>query len=73
MKTYLLTKWQGLAALFKDARVKKAILKRLADALEKMGIGCGVVGIFQGYASGVYIGVVCMSLSFLLSIMEARL
>lgn len=36
--------------------MKKAILKRTADALEKLAIGSMLVGLFQGHQVGIYIG-----------------
>lgn len=52
--------------------MNKAILKRAADALEKLAIGSALVGIFQQVSLGVYMGMACMAVSFVLTALEAR-
>ncbi|WP_298068769.1 hypothetical protein [uncultured Mailhella sp.] len=39
-------------------------LKRIADMLEKIGVASLAVGLFQGNDSGLYLGAVCLVLSF---------
>lgn len=52
--------------------MKKAVLKRAADAMEKLAIGSALIGIFQEVGFGVYLGMVCMAASFILTAWEAR-
>lgn len=52
--------------------MKKAILKRTADMLEKIGIGSMLVGLFQGQQTGLVIGAVCMVASYLFTAWEAK-
>lgn len=54
-------------------RQKKAILKRTADALEKLAIGSMLVGLFQGRVVGIAIGLASMAISFWLTIWEGHL
>ena len=44
--------------------MKKALLKRTADVLEKLAVGCMLVGLFKANASGIWLGVSCMALSY---------
>ena len=53
--------------------MKKAILKRTADALEKLAIGSMLVGLFRGINAGIWIGVCCMAVSYILTALEARI
>jgi hypothetical protein len=53
--------------------MKKALLKRTADALEKSVIGSMLVGLFQKAPTGIFIGVVCMGMSYVLTAWEAKL
>lgn len=52
--------------------MKKAILKRTADALEKLAIGSMLVGLFQGVNIGIWLGLGCMAVSYILTALEAR-
>lgn len=52
--------------------MKKAILKRTADALEKLAIGSMLVGLFQGVNTGIWLGLGCMAVSYILTALEAR-
>ena len=52
--------------------MKKVILKRIADAFEKMAIGSAIIGIFQQNALGVYVGAGCMVASIFFTIWEAK-
>ena len=52
--------------------MKKAILKRAADAMEKLAIGSALIGIFQEVGFGVYLGMACMAVSFILTAWEAQ-
>ena len=53
--------------------MKKAILKRSADALEKLAIGGMLIGLFQGQPIGIFIGLGCMAISYALTAWEAEL
>jgi hypothetical protein len=55
-----------------EGNVKKAILKRTADALEKIAIGSILVGLFQGQQIGVIIGVGCIVVSYFFTAWEAK-
>lgn len=52
--------------------MKKAILKRTADALEKLAVGSMLVGLFQNKAAGILIGLGCMATSYMLTIWESK-
>ena len=52
--------------------MKKAILKRTADALEKLAIAALVIGLFQAKALGIVVGAACIALSYAFTIWEAR-
>lgn len=52
--------------------MKKAILKRTADAMEKLAIGSMLVGLFQDQPAGIWIGLGCMAFSYILTIWEAQ-
>jgi hypothetical protein len=56
--------------LFSGGVLRKRITKRAGDALEKMGIGSMLVGLFQGQDAGVVIGITCLAVSFLLTALE---
>ena len=47
--------------------MKKAILKRTADALERMAIGSALIGIFQQVSLGVNIGIGSTAASMVLT------
>ena len=72
MKDWIVFKIRKMRLILKDRAVKKSILKRAADALEKLGIGSALIGIFQEEELGIYLGIGCMAVSFVLSILEAR-
>ncbi len=40
-------------------------LKRIADILEKIGVASLAVGLFQNNDSGLYIAVICLTLSLI--------
>jgi hypothetical protein len=52
--------------------MKKAVLKRTADALEKMAIGSLLVGLFQQQQTGIIISVGCFAASYVITIWEAK-
>lgn len=52
--------------------MRKALLKRTADCFEKLAIGSMLVGLFQGKAVGIFIGLGCMAASYGFTIWEAR-
>ena len=52
--------------------MKKAILKRTADALEKLAIAAFVMGLFNEKAYGIIVGVVCLVASYTFTAWEAR-
>jgi hypothetical protein len=51
---------------------KNALIKRTADALEKLAIGSLLVGVFQQKQAGIWIGMACMAASYILTAMEAK-
>lgn len=53
--------------------MRKALLKRTADALEKLAVAGLAVGIFQGNENGIYIGAGLMLFSYVLTLLEAKL
>ena len=52
--------------------MKKSLIKRTADALEKLAVGSILVGLFQDKENGIWFGVFCMIISYALTIWEAR-
>ena len=53
--------------------IKKAILKRTADVLEKIAVAGMVVGLFQGKALGIVaVGLGFLAVSYLFTIWEAK-
>ena len=40
--------------------MKKSLIKRTADALEKLAVGSILVGLFQDKENGIWFGVFCM-------------
>ena len=52
--------------------MKKAILKRTPDALEKMAIASMVMGLFHDKVLGIALGITCFAASYLFTIWEAR-
>ena len=55
-----------------DARVKKAVMKRTADALEKIAIAGIALGMFQGKTGGIWIAGAFLAASYLFTIGEAK-
>ena len=55
-----------------DARVKKAVMKRTADALEKSAIAGIALGMFQGKTGGIWIAGAFLAASYLFTIWEAK-
>ena len=53
--------------------MKKAILKRTADALEKLAIGSMLVGLFQTQSIGLFMVLGCLVGSFIFTVWEAKL
>lgn len=51
---------------------KRAVIKRTADALEKLAIGSLLVGVFQQKQAGIWIGMACMAASYILTLREAK-
>ena len=54
------------------AGLKKSLLKRIADALEKLAIGSALIGIFKGVDLGVQVAIGCFVGSLILTIWEAK-
>ena len=52
--------------------MKKAFLKRTADALEKMAIASAVMALFHGKQVGIVIAAACMALSYIFTALEAK-
>ena len=52
--------------------MKKALLKRVADALEKLSVGSALIGIFRSNDLGVYVALGCMIACLILSAWEAK-
>ena len=52
--------------------MKKAVLKRTADALEKLAIAAFVMGLFNDKAYGIVIGAACLAASYMFTAWEAR-
>lgn len=53
--------------------MKKALIKRSADAMEKLGIGSLLVGLFKGVHAGIIVGVICIGVSYWLTSWEVRI
>ena len=53
--------------------MKVKLLKRAADALEKLGVASIAVGLFQDKEEALWVGGVCLVLSFALTTLEAML
>ncbi len=53
--------------------MKKALVKRTADVLEKIGVGAILVGLFQNKPLGIWIGLACLCISYALTAWEAKL
>lgn len=51
---------------------KNALIKRTADALEKLAIGSLLVGVFQQKQAGIWIGMAYMAASYILTAMGAK-
>ena len=49
-----------------------ALSKRIADAMEKLSIGGVGYWIFQDKASGLGVGLICIVVSLVITVMEAR-
>ena len=56
----------------KEKNVEKAILKRTADALEKMAVGSAVAALFRDANLGVYLAIACIIASYTLTAWEAK-
>ena len=52
--------------------MKKAVLKRIADGLEKLAIGSALIGIFKEVNLGVYVAIGCFVGSLILTMWEAK-
>ncbi len=52
--------------------MKKAILKRTADVLEKLAVGSMLVGLFQGKSVGIGIGLIFLVMSYIFTALEAK-
>jgi hypothetical protein len=52
--------------------MKKAFLKRTADALEKMAIASAVMALFHDKAFGIVIGAACIIVSYIFTAWEAK-
>jgi hypothetical protein len=52
--------------------MKKAILKRTADALEKLAIGSLLVGLFRENEAGIFVGIGCLAASYIVTMWEAK-
>lgn len=52
---------------------KKAVIKRAADVLEKLGVAGLALGIFKGEPAGLFIGLGCLVVSFGLTVWESKL
>lgn len=72
MRNWIINKTSEARLLLKDKAVKKAILKRSADILEKLGIAGVGLGIFQQRTDGAVWGCFFLVLSYLFSIWEAK-
>lgn len=55
----------------KGVLMKKAILRRTADAMEKLAIGSMLVGLFQGQQAGILIGLGFLAGSYIFTVLEA--
>ena len=55
-----------------EARVKKAILKYAAGALEKLAVGSALVGLYQDKEIGLWIAAACFVVGCILSAREVR-
>ena len=53
--------------------MKKILLKRVADSLEKLAVGSSLIGIFKQDKLGIYVALGCFVASLLLTALEARL
>jgi hypothetical protein len=52
--------------------MRKVILKRTADALEKLAIGSLLVGLFRENEAGVFVGIGCLAACYVITVLEAR-
>ena len=52
--------------------MQKVILKRTADALEKLAAGSMLVGLFQSQQAGLWIGLGFLALSYLFTSLEVK-
>lgn len=53
--------------------MKKSILKRTADIMEKLAVAGIAIALYQGNFNGMWIGVTFLLSSYLFTIWEARL
>jgi hypothetical protein len=61
----------GLQSGYLGYRMKKAILKYSAGALEKLAVGSALVGLYQNQEIGLWIGAACFIVGCILSAKEA--
>jgi hypothetical protein len=52
--------------------MKKVLLKRTADALEKLAIGSMLVGLFRDNEVGLAVGIGCLAASYVFTVWEAK-
>lgn len=52
--------------------MRKAIIKRTADILEKLAVASFAVGLFQGNDTGLWWGVACIVLSYCFTVWEVQ-
>lgn len=52
--------------------MKKSILKRTADIMEKLAVAGIAISLYQGKASGIWMGSVFLVLSYLFTVWEAK-
>lgn len=55
-----------------EAKMRKAILKRTADVMEKLAIGSMLVGLFQAQDAGIWIGLGFLAASYVFTVWEAK-
>lgn len=53
--------------------MRKAIIKRTADILEKLAVASFAVGLFQGNDTGLWWGLACIVLSYCFTVWEVQL
>lgn len=69
-------KWWNLVknwvVYIRQPEIKKALLKRTADSLEKLGIAGIALAVFQEKNEGVYWGAFFIMISYICTILEAK-